>query len=509
MPPWTLDDICKELKDGALFLGHKKAGLQSPGEGVKDLEASLVKGILSKLKCLQLTAATSLVLYKVLDHECDSFSKDLKDQIKKEIDSLLTQPPPEASAQLSLKPQQIVLPPYLTEQDWSTLRGAGTSKNEKFIVLVTRLVALGIKSMHEQTVASVVACYFTTLATLPDPEERLKTANDIKLAFASMSSQERTVPYIHIYPKDPKQLAPDVLSQAYVSGDGPHMFTPDQYHLVLKRAILRKSHSEIKNEKAISLPVNQPPPAPVSSAPPTLHLPPANSAPVSVSGPEMFMMMFNCMKAMSNGSPPRRGSISAEPSRPALPPPAPPAEPVQPLPIADLVPFTPKLRTSIAKGESKESHLQEESQEKNESQEADESAALANGKAIETAAFEALKARKGNAAKGSHGPKPKGKAKAKGKAAPKAASKKAATPKGKSMKRPASKMSQVFVAANFEYKCGEPEARWQGKYQSWVDKHYHKAKDLATGAGADPEMAKELGRKARTEAKDAYLKVFG
>ena len=126
------------------------------------------------------------------------------------------------------------------------------------------------------------------------------------------------------------------------------------------------------------------------------------------------------------------------------------------------------------------------------------------GKDVEDAAFMAFKSKQ-EAAKAKAKANSKAKAKAKGTAKAKCKAKAHAKSAG-CMKRPA---SQISMPMAFTYEPGEPEERWDGKYDSWCSKHYHTCRNMAINAGYNDEAAKEFGKEARKKATLLYKKTFG
>ena len=252
MAMWTVEDIKKEIADINAFLGHRKAGGQ-----INDLETSMQKGILAKIDAVSLSPADSLLLYKQID-ESSSFSTAMKNTLKEQVDQTLTKPTQTQGPQVTLKPQTISLPKYLTKEEWNIVL-TGQNYHEKVNTLVGRLVQLGLKSLSEKSVKSATACLFCSLSTLPDALAKYQMVQDVKLAFTSKACTGSDMPFILTYPEEPDTLSPVVLAKAYSGGTSPSGFVPPEYSKMLHMVILRDTHKEIRKAKAQA---NTPAPAP-------------------------------------------------------------------------------------------------------------------------------------------------------------------------------------------------------------------------------------------------------
>lgn len=479
MPTWTVDDVITEIKDVAAFLGHKKA--TSGAEGIAELEESMQRGIIGKVQSLPMTATSSLALYKALDEQASSFSSGMKSKVKEAIDTALTQPSIQPEKQLSLKPQTIELPKYLTVHEWDILL-KGTNHHAKVATCASRLTKLGLKSISEKTVKFTLSCLLCGEATFPeDPKALYKMVQDVKIGFASSSKSTQDLPFYVVYPSDPKQLPAEMLTKVY-GHEAPSMHVPDQYPMIKKSVFVRKSKKEMKQLIG---------PTPVQAQQPSQQVAnPSSSSSGNSSMPEMFMMfrMWEEMKKRCQDSPPAKKKQKAIEDAPSVPAPQPQ------LAIENAAPFAPKTRLSY--GSSTDQAQSPQLPEETTPEHAPTVPAKASGKDTEEAAFQALK----NKAESKVASKPKGSAKAKAKAKAKGKAKAAA------MKRPASSMS---TSKGIDYEPWLPEARWEGKIESWKSKHYHAARGLAEASGINIKDAKVIGQKASQKAKELYYQQFG
>ena len=320
--------------------------------------------------------------------------------------------------------------------------------------------------------------------------------------------------FLRVYPQNPRDLPAEILSAAYGQGEAPSGQVPDKYPMMLGEVILRKSNKKLKSWYAAQQAkeqqkVAQPTPQPASSAP-------SPSTYGQFSMADMMAGFMHFPQAMQRNMHQSPNKLQPSGDRLAL-------TNCQTTPSVDqgsAQQFEPKLRhpqksahvpTSLPIEDKKaEAHS-----EVNATQEAHGNTPKGNppqteqpqhtGRDVEEAAFTALKSKKGIAqakAKSNAKAKAKGTPKAKGKA--KAQAKSAAS--SSCRKRPASKISQPMP---FTYEPGEPEERWDGKYDSWCSKHYHTCRNMAVNAGYDDDEAKELGKEARKKATLLYKKVFG
>ena len=482
MAMWTVEDIKKEIADINAFLGHRKAGGQ-----INDLETSMQKGILAKIDAVSLSPADSLLLYKQID-ESSSFSTAMKNTLKEQVDQTLTKPTQTQGPQVTLKPQTISLPKYLTKEEWN--------------------IVLTGQNYHEKV-------------------NTYQMVQDVKLAFTSKACTGSDMPFILTYPEEPDTLSPVVLAKAYSGGTSPSGFVPPEYSKMLHMVILRDTHKEIRKAKAQA---NTPAPAPTQ---PQSQPQPENNRALDMLLHMVGTFMHGQGRHYGQGSPPHGHSQkSAKLALGNGETGAPPQTPKQaPLSLQDIQPFEPKLRCGQPFEDPPKQEPTEQSQAKTSSG-AKLSLPLqgetkqSDGKHVEEAAFAALKNRQAAAkasAKGACKPKAKAKGKAKAKAKPTSpdatkaedpkqseitpAAKAKAKAGGRQSKRTAAEMEKT-VTAGMSYTSGEPEDRWEGKLNSWTSKHYKLARQRAADAGASEEEAKAFGSLALHEAKAAYLAKF-
>ena len=500
MPTWTLADVEKELLDTASFIAHRKAASQSSTSS--DLELTLIKGIIAKINSLHLTAGQSLTLYKTLDEQCSAFSQEMKDQVKASIDAGMAQPVVDPSSQTSLKPQLVPLAQYLTKKDWEFIY-SGASHHEKVKVCTSRLSMLGVKSMHEQTVGHVVGCLLCPYKALPIPPEIYKIALDTKLAFQPSVA---SLPYVRHYPDDPRTLPAAILTAAYPCQEGPAGHIPAQFTMVHAEVILRSSHKKLKQYQAAQgkvVPVQDQPSSGSNGSNGvsmnelmTCMLSFANNMATMQQKQQQHQQVHDMHKETHGSSNSMASGVRLALCDGSIATPPDKAKQFEPkLSAPQTVPNTPaepQSQPTLPITQPQQSQEQSTPQVQQPPQE--HSAAE-----VEDAAFNALKNRSLDKTKASTKASAKGKAKAKAKGQAKAKAK-------------ANAQAQQSAGSNKrplpEYEISKPEDRWDGKYDSWCSKHYHKARGIAAQMGYEDEEAKEYGKKARAQATVLYNQAF-
>ena len=487
MPTWTLADVEKELLDTASFIAHRKAASQSSTSS--DLELTLTKGIIAKINSLHLTAGQSLTLHKILDEKCSSFSKEMVGEVRGAIDAGMTQPVIESGFQCNVKPQLVPLSQYLTKRDWECIYDSGASHAEKVKVCTCRLNMLGVKSLHEQTVGHVVACLLRPCTAPPPPPEIYKRALDTKLAFQPSVA---TLPYVRTYPDDPGRLPAAILTAAYPCQEGPAGHIPANFTLMHGEVILRYSHKKLK--KTAQAVCTEQPTASSSSTTPmsgSMSMGDVMSCMMNIAN-NFANNMANMQQQQQNQQQQHQQQLEQPKAKLAL------CDGVVAPPAANK--FEPKLSAPTT-AETNEPPEQPALPLKTQQPSLPEQASPQDhaAESVETAAFNALKNRSLEKAK----PKAKGSAKGKAKAKAKGQAK---------AKAKASAQAQQSAGSNKrplpEYEATKPEDRWEGKYDSWRSKHYHKARQLAVQLGWGDEDAKEFGKKARAQATVLYDQAF-
>ena len=146
-----------------------------------------------KLSSLRWNAKHALEFHTLLD-SCGSFSSEMTTKLRQKVDTLLVEPMATPAMQLTLKPQTLSIPPYLTEEDWGYINGTH-SYHTKLSVLCKRAKSLGVQSAAEQTTKSIAATLLCGLSTLPEPAAMHQVVADVKLCMASTATQA-AVPFV-------------------------------------------------------------------------------------------------------------------------------------------------------------------------------------------------------------------------------------------------------------------------------------------------------------------------
>ena len=495
---WTLDDIKKDLEDTSNLLKHKKEKSTLGEADVKKLEDSLVVSIEHKLSSLKWNAKHALEFHTLLD-SCGSFSTEMTTKLRHKVDTLLVEPVATPSMQMTLRPQSLSIPSYLTEEDWGYINGTH-SYHTKIAILCKRAKSLGVQSASEQTTKSIAATFLCGLTTLPEPSAMRQIVSDVKLSMASMAAPAG-LPFVLKYPANPLDLPQELLAAAYGPAS-PACKIPDKYTIVLKQVPLRVTHASLqKKEKGSEI------------TPATNQASASNSSSstgfTGVPDMQQQMQQFKCMMSMGMQAFQNKKSFKAlldiktpEKEKEATPAtqhveqkPAVAALMDQTMTAAVAVPATevatlqPKLRTQTSTQQECTLPTKAEGETPN-------NQPVVDGAEVEEAAFGALKNRSTTA-----------KAKAKGKRTPKHKAK--AKPKATIMKKPSASTS--FKSKHMvQYKCPLPEDKWMSSTkESWTSKHYHTARELAKKSGLDDDSAKAYGREARAQAVLAWDKKFG
>ena len=247
---WTLDDIKKDLEDTSNLLKHKKEKSTLGEAEIKKLEDSLVISIEHKLSSLRWNAKHALEFHTLLD-SCGSFSSEMTTKLRHKVDTLLVEPMATPAMQLTLKPQTLSIPPYLTEEDWGYINGTH-SYHTKLSVLCKRAKSLGVQSAAEQTTKSIAATLLCGLSSLPEPAAMHQVVADVKLCMASTATQA-AVPFLLKFPANPMDLSTEMLSAAYGQAS-PACKTPDKYTAVLHQVPLRVTHASLNKRKTSAEP---------------------------------------------------------------------------------------------------------------------------------------------------------------------------------------------------------------------------------------------------------------
>ena len=480
MAAWTLQDVLGEIQaSSSLWDARKKRGKE------ECLQKGLLKNILFKIQSLKhLGAAEALKIQEAV--AASAFPEAMQDEILTQVEELMaTTQAVETCKNVSLKPQTLVhIQEYLTASDWEALENdsdSGWFTKQK--VLVQRLHSLGIRSMSEMTCKYAVSLLLCTLSNLPAWETLHDTVVDFKNVFHSSGiAAAQDLPYVHIFPDNPKAL-PDSLFQSAYAKEQPEARKVDKLAMVARVLPMRSTKQNPLGNSAKKRRVSGSSSSSQLSNEPSNLLPtqPQQQLASGMQGMEpmmtmMTMMMQACKKAVENGSPSKPGSSAAgamsfQPKQKQL------------HALEDKKPegsYTSPHKASAFK------EIQEDPEEPGSEEDvATEEPLAASGKdSLEKRLFDTLKKNKEEKKVVATG-----KAKAKAKA------------KGKSMKKPAAHGCAAAGSKQSKYEVPPPtKEQLKARRESYTDMHYHKARLLAKNAGKTEEDCKVWGRAARATA---------
>ena len=484
MAQWTVEDVCAEVADCQELL--KTRNLE--GAAVADFLAKVQQTLLFKLKGLgAVSTKDALKLHSSL--QASSLPVGMKNVLANEVDNLVGQQPTQQCTTKMLRAQTLInINLYMTKQDWDVLDSAVHPYWVKQKAVVDRLISLGIRSLAEKTVKMAVALLLCTANNVPQDSDMLyQMVQEIKTCF-STTEPNRLLGQRHLmtYPDQPQALPADVFTAAYDANDPPAGRSLPQLSHMAALAPLRSTNKKLANH-------HKKPQAAAAGHTLQQEAPGFDQPlPSFVRMMGMFANMFanqqgkaevhlskpqcNSFESMAKCFSPGTGSNESPKSSPSkvlqLEDKKPNAAAMQDQPAMESQPPAELPKTSEKQWISAvEAHADPEEE-----------------------LFQALKQKQLAS---------KAKAAAK-KAASKAGAKKKSQPKTV-LKKPAAKTATAGHAAGCKhlppYVPEHPTAtQLASRRQCFVDKHCHKARDLATAAKLDAETCKQYGRDARAKA---------
>ncbi len=104
---------------------------------------------------------------------------------------------------------------YLSTSEWAILDNKTEQPFTKHMVIVHRLRAIGLHNLDEKSFGHVVGAIIILTrggdADMPGPE-KLELVRQLKNHLRLQRGQLRQVPYLRVYPRDPKDLPPSILA---------------------------------------------------------------------------------------------------------------------------------------------------------------------------------------------------------------------------------------------------------------------------------------------------------
>jgi hypothetical protein len=216
-------EIIHELKAISNFLSARAAVNPASPE----VCLNMVNGLARKIHMMPvLTTTEAASLYAALKECSNIMGSGHGSILHAAIDSKVSDAcsnQPSSTNMATRKPQLLVTPQnYLTASDWKVIE-AGDLEERKWM-LIKRLQALGVSSLHEQTVKWFVGLLVWSIYKQTNSYPAFKDihamvqnfkvafeANKRKLAFVGLTS----------YPPHPSGLPKDLFDQAYVDEDKP------------------------------------------------------------------------------------------------------------------------------------------------------------------------------------------------------------------------------------------------------------------------------------------------
>ena len=523
---WALEDVLKELNDFALLLPSR------PEKKKPMMLEKLAANVCAKLDQFQsFSAADALKLHECL--EACNFPDDFSEQVANKSDELLAcgSQAMQAGQVTSLKPQKLSsIANYLTSSEWAMLQDSDVCWWSKQRMLVERLKKLGIKSMAEITRRWVLALLYCTLPSLPEADAVYQQVQELKGCFSTCPGPSDDRPYIVNFPDDPQKLPAELLEKAYPQEQPKYVHVEKLAH-VARSLTLRSSSKKLAANKqkqaaaSNALATQHAPASHVASNNAFLQMPEGNPFAACMNMLAQTMMQASGMSqssfstAAANFQPNKKvlqllpGGQAASENKQAA----------SLLQIQDAQKAAEKPASMIAENlaemaankpaasdpEKQATPTKSAGEQPQAGSSPETSAAKAfavenkQEKDYEQQLYEALQRRTEQkkeqaAAEKKKKPKGKGKGRGKGKKKPEAQPASAV----QVLKRPAAAIAKTSLEP---YQAPTPtQQELSGNKQSFVDKHYHKARKLAAQEGQSFELQCLYAREARAQAVIAW-----
>lgn len=217
---WTTDSICQEINDVAALIQARASASPAAADAIAE---PMIKSVVLKIQALgrsSMRAGSAMSLYQTV--QGSSLPANLKDMTTKAIDALLVADAsaPQSALTLTVATQKLVTPwNYCSQQDANKL--ASAEYWESIAVVVARLKACGVCSMHEDTKrwwVSLLLHFYLAKNTgkMPPYLWVYNLGQDLYASFHSSTVQVAAgISPLKAYPTSPAELGPDWVRLVY------------------------------------------------------------------------------------------------------------------------------------------------------------------------------------------------------------------------------------------------------------------------------------------------------
>jgi len=276
-------DLVQEVKNINQFLESRFGLCADDGA----LARNMIDGLVTKIKTSSdFSSAHGISMYTQMQ-QCAFLQKHGHLQaIAAAVDDRLVSKGVEKTSSSFRRPQRLTnLRAYLTQKDVDVLLQKNVQLEEQKVVVMKRLFALGISSLHEQTVANAVGLLVCLLSkkngSFPSYDSIYTMVQNFKGSFAAHKgdAKEMSLP---VYPDNPDELPAALHKQAY-SDDDPPVDLPLEglEDIVAQHIPLRKTSKLLRTNQEM--------------------LQRLNVAPSAQSAPQLQDMLCRAMQQMLSG----------------------------------------------------------------------------------------------------------------------------------------------------------------------------------------------------------------
>ena len=250
------EDIVREIDEISILLSAR-AGMSVSDEATANVAQGMARNLEGKIVALRcVSASAGLQLLTAITNS--SFAPELKQQLHHVVDTRLASSSsafPLGPSVSKLQPQKLITPySYLTQCDWGVIQNATSSHADRVQKMIDRFQAVGIASLHETTVKSIVnllVCeIYAATSNYPSSDVILEMVKEFKRLY---KQRVRPVPFARFtaYPASPFDLPQAVFDHAYpVKEDPPISMTIPLWESTMDQIIVRSSSGKLAHNRA-------------------------------------------------------------------------------------------------------------------------------------------------------------------------------------------------------------------------------------------------------------------